>query len=90
MVAVGAIPKSLNPKLFHLTCVAHLFHNRATKVVTHFEDEEDQLMAKFKSATLTNKTRYAKFVSTGCQFQPVVTRWVSCLNATLYYENNLC
>ena len=49
MVAVGIILKSLYPKLFHVTCVAHLLHNFAMKIKSHFEDM-DQLIAKNQSS----------------------------------------
>ena len=37
-MAAGAILKSLYTKLFHVSCVAHLLHNCALKVKSHFED----------------------------------------------------
>ena len=87
MVAAGAILKSLYSKLLHVTCVAHLLHNCAMKVKSHFEDV-DQLIAKVKSTTVKNKTRQAKFATIGCPPQPVVTRWGSWLNAALCYAKN--
>ena len=89
MVAAGAIIKSLYPKLFRVTCVAHLLHNGAMKVKSYFEDV-DQLIAKVKSATIKNKTRQTVLTATGCppQPQPAVTRWGSWLNAGLYYAKN--
>ena len=56
MLAAGAILKSLYPKLFHETCVAHLLHNCAIKAKSHFEDV-DELIAEAKSATDKSKTR---------------------------------
>ena len=38
MMAEGEIPKSLYFKLFHMTCVVHLLHNRPLKFKMHFED----------------------------------------------------
>ena len=66
MVAAGVILKSLYLKLFHVTCVAHLLHNRAIKVKSHFEDV-DQLIDKVKSVTIKNKNRQAIFTATGCR-----------------------
>ena len=43
MIAAGITLKFLYPKLFHVTCVAHLLHNCAMKVKSHFEDV-DQLI----------------------------------------------
>jgi len=53
-VAAGNVLKSLYPKLFHVTCVAHLLHNCAMKVKSHFHDV-DQLIASIKAATVKNK-----------------------------------
>ena len=65
-----------------MTCVAHLLHNCAMKIKSHFEDV-DQLIAKVKAVTIKNITRQAKFFSIGYPPQPVPTRWGSWLNAAL-------
>ena len=86
MIAVGITLKFLYPKLFHMTCVAHLLHNCAMKIKSHFEDM-DQLIAKAKAVTVKNKTRPAKFSAIGYRPQPVVIRsgsWLNALNAVLY------
>ena len=54
MIAAGITLKSLYPKLFHVTCVAHLLHNCAMKIKSHFE-AVDQLIAKVKAVTIKNK-----------------------------------
>ena len=64
MIGAGITLKSLYPKLFHVTCVAHLLHNCAMKIKSHFEDV-DQLIAKIKAVTIKNKTRQAKFSAIG-------------------------
>ena len=87
MIASGITLKSLNPKLFHVTCVAHLLHNCAMKLKSHFEDV-DQLIAKFKAVTIKIKIRQAKFSAIGYSPQPVPTRWGSWLNAALCYTKN--
>ena len=78
-MAADAIQKSLFPKLFHVPFVAPLLHNCAMKVVSYFEDV-DELIAKVKSATGTNKTRQAKFSTTDRSLQPVVAKWRSWFN----------
>ena len=88
MIAAGITLKSLYPKLFHVTCVAHLLHNCAMKIKSHFKDV-DQLIAKVKAVTIKNKTRQAKFSAIGYPPQPVPTTWGSWLNAALYYAKNL-
>ena len=73
MIAAGITLKSLYPKLFHVMCVAHLLHNCAMKIKSHFEDG-DQLIAKIKAVTIKNITRQAKFSTSGYPPQPVPTR----------------
>ena len=87
MIAAGVTLKSLYPKLFHVTCVAHLLHNGAMKIKSHLEDV-DQLIAKVKAVTIKNKTRQAKFSAIGYP-EPVSTRWESWLNAALCYVKTL-
>ena len=84
VIAAGITLKSLYPKLFHVTCVAHLLHNCTIKIKSPFEDV-DQLIAKIKAVTIKNKTRQANFSAIGYSLQHVPTRWGSWLNATLYY-----
>ena len=84
VIAADITLKSLYSKVFHVTCVAHLLHNCAMRIKSHFEDV-DQLIAKIKAVTIKNKIRQAKFSAFGDQTQPVPTRWGSWLNAALYY-----
>ena len=88
MIAAGITLKSLYSKLFHVMYVAHLLHNCAMKIKSHFEDL-DELIAKIKAVTIKNKTRQAKFYAIGYSPKPVPTRWGSWLNAALYYAKNL-
>ena len=88
MIAVSITLKSLYPKLFHVTCVAHLLHNGAMEIKSHFEDM-DQLIAKVKAVTIKNKSRQAKLSAIGYPPQPVSIKWGSWLNAALYYAKNL-
>ena len=76
MNATGITLKSLYLKLFHVTCVAHLLHNCAMKIKSHFENV-DQLIAKAKAVTIKNKTRQPKFSAIGYPSQPVPKRWGS-------------
>ena len=88
MIAACITLKSEHPKLFHVTRDAHLLHNCAMKIKSHFEDV-DQLIAKVKAVTIKSKTRQAKFSAIGYPHQPVPTRWGNWLNAALYYAKNL-
>ena len=76
MIAADKTLKPLYPKLFHMTCVAHLLHNCIMKIESQFEDV-DQLIAKVKAVTIKNKTRQAKFSVVGYPPQPVPTEWGS-------------
>ena len=69
MIAAGITLKSLHPKLFYVTCVAHLLHNCPMKIKSHFEDV-NQLIAKIKAVTIKNKTRQAKSSAVGYPPQP--------------------
>ena len=53
-LAAGAILKSLSPKLFYVTDVAHLLHNCAMKIKSDLEDV-DQLIVRIKFATVKNR-----------------------------------
>ena len=55
MIGAGITLKSLYLKLFHVTCLAHLLHNCAIKIKSHFENV-DQLIAKIKAVTTKNQT----------------------------------
>ena len=88
MMGSGITLNSIYPKLFHVKYVAHLLHNCAMKIKSHFEDV-NQLIAKVKAVTIKYKTRQAKFSAIGYPPQPVSTRWESWLNAALYYAKNL-
>ena len=73
MITVGTTLKSLYPKLFHVTHVAHLLNNCAVKSKSHFEDVNQQI-AKVRAVTIKNKTRQVKFSAIRYSIQPVLTR----------------
>ena len=72
--------KMLYLRLFHIICIAHLLHDCAEKVRSHFQDV-DELIATVKAATVKNKYRRNKFDKIGSPPQPVLTRWDTWLNA---------
>ena len=88
MTACTTTLKLLYPRLFHVTCMAHLLHNCAEKVRGQFADV-DNLIARVKAVTVNNKTRRSQFAKIGSPPQPVVTRWGSWLTAAGYYAENL-
>lgn len=85
MTACSAALKLLYPRLFHVTCVAHLLHNCAEKVRGHFQDV-DNAIASVKAVTVKNKTRRDKFFEIRNPPQPALTRWGTWLGAAAYYS----
>ena len=86
MAAAGAIQKSLYPKLFHVTCIAHLLHICAIKVKSHFEDV-DQLNSQINAIYKLNQTsqiRYYRLPPSAFCYN--MGNW---LNAVLNYAKNL-
>ena len=80
----------LYPSLMHVTCVAHLLHNCAMRVRTHFKNI-DEVIATIKTTTIKNKDRKKDFHDAGQPSppDPVITRWATWLRAALYYNENL-
>ena len=87
MTAMKPALKLLYPRLFHLTCLAHLLHNCSEKVRSKFKDVDD-LIATVKAATVKNKNRLHKFDEIGSPPQLVLTRWGTWLEAAQYYATN--
>jgi len=56
MTAAVNTLKLLYSKLFHVTCVSHLFHNCAERIRSKF-DSVDNLISRLKAATIKNKER---------------------------------
>ena len=88
ITACTAALKLLYLRLFHVTCMVHLLHNYAEKVLNHFQ-QVDNLIAKVKVVTVKNKNRRNKFNKIDTPPQPVLTRWGTWLNAAEYYAKNL-
>ena len=80
MRASGGALKVLYPRLFHVTCLAHMLHNCAERIRSFFHDV-DNLIARIKALTRKNKARRNLFEEIGSPPQPVTTRWGSWLNA---------
>ena len=53
MTAGGGLLKKIYPRLFHVTCMAHL-HNCAMKVRVN-NSAADELVAKVKAVTIKNR-----------------------------------
>ena len=90
MSSAGKTSKELYPSLMHVTCVAHLLHNCAMRVRTHFKNI-DEVIATIKAATIKNKDRKKDFHDAGLPSppDPVITRWATWLRVALCYNENL-
>ena len=64
MTAAGTLFKKLNPRLFQVTCMAHLLHSCAMKVRANYP-AVDELVARVKAVTIKNRSRRAFFTSIG-------------------------
>ena len=76
--AEKTLKELLYPSLMHVTCVAHLLHNCATRVRAHFKNI-DEVIATIKAATIKNKDRKKDFHDAGLPSppDPVTTRWAT-------------
>lgn len=88
MVSAGESLKIFYPDLFHVTCIAHLFHNCCLKIRSNFSNV-DKIIATVKSATVRNRERRNLFKNIGYPPEPVLTRWGSWLKAAFYYAKNI-
>lgn len=88
MTAAGRVLKNLFPRLFHVTCIAHLLHNCAERVRNKFNNI-DSLIASVKAAVVKSKDRKEMFAEIGYPPEPVITRWATWLEAAFYYSENL-
>ena len=88
MVLAGTYLKNMYPKLFHVTCIAHLLHNCAMLVKAKFP-HVNTLISTVKAATVKNGERRQLFSAIGNPPQPVLTRWGTWLDAAFWYGENL-
>lgn len=88
MIKAGKDLKVFYPNLSHICCLAHLVHNCALHIRSHFTNV-DELIAAIKMLTVKNKTRADLFSSIGTPPQVVITRWSSWLRACFYYSAHL-
>ena len=87
-MAAGAILKSLNPKLFHMTCIAPLLHYCTRKVESHSKDV-DQLITVVKAATVfkTNPAKPNWLSASPCRYE--MRKLVQCCTCTLQYAKSV-
>ena len=56
MTAAGVLFKKLYPRVFQVTCMAHLLHNCAMKVRANYP-AVDELVARVNAVTIKNRSR---------------------------------
>jgi hypothetical protein len=83
------------PKLIHVTCVAHALH-RACETVRVLYPNVDKSVANgneiyeiFVKSPARIELFKSKAPDTPLPPTPVITRWGTCLDATVYYAENL-
>ena len=74
----------------HVNCVAHLLHNCAMRVRSHFKNI-DETIATIKAATIKNRDRKKDFHDSGLPspHDPIIARWPTWLKAALNYREKL-
>ena len=88
MTSAAGMLQIIYPKMHHVTCAAHLIHNCALRIRSHYT-AVDNLISKVKASVVKNKTRRALYAGIGTPPTVVVTRWSSWLRGALYYSKNL-
>lgn len=87
MTSAGKMLKSIYNNLFHITCVAHLYHNAAMKIMSNFIELND-FISGMQTVLCKNLTRQQLFIDIKLPPTTVVTRWGSWLKTALYYADN--
>jgi hypothetical protein len=79
------------PKLIHVTCVAHALH-RVCETIRVLYPNVDKLVANGKKTFVKSPARIELFKNkapdTPLPSTPVITRWGTWLDATVYYAEN--
>jgi hypothetical protein len=89
-VSILQFLKKLYPKQIHVTCVAHGLH-RVCEKIRDVNPELDSFIANMKKVFIKAPDRINQFREMCPDIplppSPVVTRWETWINATLYYQN---
>ena len=89
-VSILQFLKKLYPKQIHVTCVAHGLH-RVCEKIRDVNPELDSFIANMKKVFIKAPDRINQFRETCPDItlppSPVVTRWETWIDATLYYHN---
>ena len=91
MMKTAASLSALYPKMMHVTCLVHAFHQVAEELRENFT-EVDKLMGCVKKVFLKVPSRILEFKTEAPEiqlpFSPVLTRWGTWLQACSYYYKN--
>lgn len=79
--------KTLYKNLFHVQCTAHLMHNCALQVKSHFSSV-DNLIARIKALVHKNRSHSVLFENIGKPPDVIQTIWGSLLKACGWYAKN--
>lgn len=88
MVKAGKTLKIFNPKMEHITCVAHALHRVCEEIRLQFP-KVDKLISNMKKNFLKAPSRVQIFRSIAPNIplppEPILTRWGTWINAAIYY-----
>ncbi|KAF0747616.1 Uncharacterized protein FWK35_00029922, partial [Aphis craccivora] len=88
MVKAGKTLKIFNPKMEHITCVAHALHRVCEEIRLQFP-KVDKLISNMKKNFLKAPSRVQIFRSIAPNIslppEPKLTRWGTWINAAIYY-----
>lgn len=91
MVKSGEVLKSLYSKMIHVTCVVHGLHRVAEEVRSQFP-VVDKVISSVKKIFRKAPSRLLVFKTEAPNIplppEPIVTRWGSWINASIYYCEN--
>lgn len=72
-IKASTILKEMYPRLFHVTCFAHLLHNCALRIRYHYKPV-DKMIAAVQLSIVKNKTRSSSFSEIGRPPKTIITR----------------
>lgn len=88
MVKTGKTLKIFNPKMEHITCVAHALHRVCEEIRLQFP-KVDKLISNMKKHFFKAPSRVQIFRSIAPNIllppEPILTKWGIWINAAIYY-----
>ncbi|MGL6120339.1 MAG: hypothetical protein ACRC0V_07510 [Fusobacteriaceae bacterium] len=87
MIYASGKLKEMFLNMFHISCIAHLYHNIASKIALHYT-EVNNLIAAIKASISKNNARKNMFLKIGLPPNAITIRWGSWLTTAKYYSKN--